>query len=148
MQCKKQPIVQLEPLYLVSTVQLNTNILIQFFLVILGNQLALVLTNKVDIIRDGLSPVFIRFWHQTWFGMSLKSWNSMRKYMVSSGRKYFLNTCITVIRFTPGIRVSATAYLAWVTLLLIYICIQNMVWFGKEFPWNMVARGCARRDLC
>ena len=26
----------------------------------------------------------------------------MRKYMVSSGRKYFLNTCITVIRFTPG----------------------------------------------
>ena len=27
----------------------------------LGNQLALVVTNKVDIIRDGLSPVFIRF---------------------------------------------------------------------------------------
>ena len=27
MQCKKQPIVQLEPLDLVSTVQLNTNIL-------------------------------------------------------------------------------------------------------------------------
>ena len=34
----------------------------------------------------------------------------MRKYMVSSGRKYFLNTCITVIRFTPEVRVSATAY--------------------------------------
>ena len=32
-----------------------------FFLVRLGNQLALVITNKVDIIRDGLSPVFIRF---------------------------------------------------------------------------------------
>ena len=32
-----------------------------FFLVRLGNQLALVVTNKVDIIRDGLSPVFIRF---------------------------------------------------------------------------------------
>ena len=31
------------------------------FLVRLGNQLALVVTNKVDIIRDGLSPVFIRF---------------------------------------------------------------------------------------
>ena len=31
------------------------------FLVRLGNQLALVITNKVDIIRDGLSPVFIRF---------------------------------------------------------------------------------------
>ena len=30
-----------------------------FFLVRLGNQLALVVTNKVDIIRDGLSPVFI-----------------------------------------------------------------------------------------
>ena len=29
------------------------------FLVRLGNQLALVITNKVDIIRDGLSPVFI-----------------------------------------------------------------------------------------
>ena len=27
----------------------------------LGNQLALVVTDKVDIIRDGLSPVFIRF---------------------------------------------------------------------------------------
>ena len=27
----------------------------------LGNQLALVITNKVDIMRDGLSPVFIRF---------------------------------------------------------------------------------------
>ena len=27
----------------------------------LGNQLALVVTNKVDIMRDGLSPVFIRF---------------------------------------------------------------------------------------
>ena len=27
----------------------------------LGNQLALVVTNKVDIIRDGLLPVFIRF---------------------------------------------------------------------------------------
>ena len=35
--------------------------LIQFFLVRLGNHLALVVTNKVDIIRDGLSPVFIRF---------------------------------------------------------------------------------------
>ena len=32
-----------------------------FFLVRLGNQLALVVTNNVDIIRDGLSPVFIRF---------------------------------------------------------------------------------------
>ena len=32
-----------------------------FFLVRLGNQLGLVVTNKVDIIRDGLSPVFIRF---------------------------------------------------------------------------------------
>ena len=31
------------------------------FLVRLGNQLALVVTNKVDIIRDGLSPVFIHF---------------------------------------------------------------------------------------
>ena len=31
------------------------------FLVRLGNQLALVVTNKVDIIRDGLSLVFIRF---------------------------------------------------------------------------------------
>ena len=61
MQCKKQPIVQLEPLDLVSTVQLNTNILITIFLVRLGNQLALVVTNKVDIIRDGLSPVFICF---------------------------------------------------------------------------------------
>ena len=27
----------------------------------LGNQLALVITNKVDIMRDGLSLVFIRF---------------------------------------------------------------------------------------
>ena len=27
----------------------------------LCNQLALVITNKVDIMRDGLSPVFIRF---------------------------------------------------------------------------------------
>ena len=54
MQCKKQPIVQLEPLDLVSTVQLNTNILNTVFLVRLGNQLALVVTNKVDIIRDGL----------------------------------------------------------------------------------------------
>ena len=35
----------------------------------------------------------------------------MRKYMVSSGRKYFLNTCITVIHFTPEVQVSATAYL-------------------------------------
>ena len=61
MQCKKQPIVQLEPLDLVSTVQLNTNILITIFLVRLGNQLALVVTNKVDIIRDSLSPVFIHF---------------------------------------------------------------------------------------
>ena len=59
-QCKKQPIVQLEPLDLVSTVQLNTNIKYSF-LVRLGNQLALVITNKVDIIRDGLSPVFIHF---------------------------------------------------------------------------------------
>ena len=31
------------------------------FLVRLGNQLALVITDKVDIIRDGLSLVFIRF---------------------------------------------------------------------------------------
>ena len=31
------------------------------FLVRLGNQLALVITNKVDIIRDGLSLVFIHF---------------------------------------------------------------------------------------
>ena len=31
------------------------------FLVRLGNQLALVVTNKVDIIRDGLLLVFIRF---------------------------------------------------------------------------------------
>ena len=61
MQCKKQPIVQLEPLDLVSTVQLNMNILITIFLVRLGNQLALVVTNKVDIMRDGLSLVFIRF---------------------------------------------------------------------------------------
>ena len=61
MQGKKQPIVQLEPLDLVSTVQLNKNILITIFLVRLGNQLALVITNKVDIMRDGLSPVFIRF---------------------------------------------------------------------------------------
>ena len=98
----------------------------------LGNQLALVVTNKVDIIRDGLSPVFIRFWHQTWISMSLRSWNSMQKYIVSSGHK-FLNTGITVIRFTLGIRVSATAYLAWVTLLLVYIFIHNMVQFGTNF---------------
>ena len=61
MQCKKQPIVQLELFRpcVNSTVEhehLNT-----IFLVRLGNQLALVVTNKVDIIRDGLSPVFIRF---------------------------------------------------------------------------------------
>ena len=31
------------------------------FFVRLGNQLALVVTDKVDIIRDGLSPVFIHF---------------------------------------------------------------------------------------
>ena len=35
---------------------LNTVLLVR-----LGNQLALVVTNKVDIIRDGLSPVFLRF---------------------------------------------------------------------------------------
>ena len=102
----------------------------------LGNQLALVVTNKVDIIRDGLSLVFICFWHQTWISMSLRSWNSMQKYTVSSGHK-FLNTGITVIRFTLGIRVSATAYLAWVTLLLVYIFIHNMVQFGNEFPQNI-----------
>ena len=46
-----------------STVEhehLNT-IFFFFFFVRLGNQLALVITNKVDIMRDGLSPVFIRF---------------------------------------------------------------------------------------
>ena len=42
-----------------STVEhehLNTVLLVR-----LGNQLALVVTNRVDIIRDGLLPVFIRF---------------------------------------------------------------------------------------
>ena len=66
----------------------------------------------------------------------LRSWNSMQKYIVSSGHK-FLNTGITVIRFTPGIWVSATAYFAWVTLLLVYIFIPNVVQFGKEFPQNI-----------
>ena len=108
----------------------------------LGNQLALVVTNKVDIIRDGLSPVFIHFWHQTWISMSLRSWNSMQKYIVSSGHE-FLNTGITVIRSTLGIRVSATAYLAWVTLLPVYIIWYNLETnFHKIFlfvGWNTLA---------
>ena len=44
-QYKKQPIVQLEPI-LVSTVQLITAHIKHSFLVRLGNQLALVVTNK------------------------------------------------------------------------------------------------------
>ena len=60
----------------------------------------------------------------------------MQKYTVSSGHT-FLNTGITVIRFTLGIRVSATAYLALVTLLLVYIFIHNMVQFGNKFPQNI-----------
>ena len=39
----------------------HLNTVFFFFLVRLGNQLALVITNKVDIIRDGLSLVFIHF---------------------------------------------------------------------------------------
>ena len=58
------------------------------------------------------------------------------KIQFSSGHK-FLNTGITVIRFTLGIRVSATAYLAWVALLLAYIVIHNIVQFGNEFPPNI-----------
>ena len=60
----------------------------------------------------------------------------MQKYIVSSGHE-FLNTGITVIRFTLGIRVSATAYLAWVTLLLVFILIHNMVQFGNKFPQDI-----------
>ena len=58
------------------------------------------------------------------------------KIQFSSGHK-FLNTGITVICLTLGIRVSATAYLAWVTLLLAYIVIHNMVQFGNGFLQNI-----------
>ena len=39
--------------------------------------------------------------------------------MVNSGHKNNFNTHITVISLTLEIQVSATAYLVWVTLLLV-----------------------------
>ena len=108
-QCKKQPIVQLEPLDLVSTVQLNTNIKYSF-LVRLGNRLALVVTKRrhhKGWPYTGLHPFLTSDMDQHEF--TILKLNA--KIQFSSGHK-FLNTGITVVRFALGIGVSATAYLA------------------------------------